>query len=483
MHHQKDPKIAYVLWFFLGALGAHRFYLSQNKTAFMMLLLAAAVVLSRGYLPLAILLSVWWLVDAVLIPGYVDAAADHSMIQIVIDPKADKEKAAALSAVKFKDVQQLHDLNAQYMASFEHGDMDGAIKGATEALRICEDQLGTENGHAAAIRSNLGEFYRRSGNNPQAINMFKSAIAIQETFPDKDISPEQTQDSLCHSLNCLARIYTTLGQTQDAKKLYRSIIDILSTNESTKNVHMAKKTPQYYVSYANALNNLAMLCSEKGQSEQAQSFFTEATALLDHFPIESTELKVDIIKNNATNESTLLHYERAETLFHRAMKILEDYAFSLENQPASQAETESDSALATNSDELNIVYDDQYRPHINDEKLREDSLQRNQVQMAACHNGLGIVYANQNHLEDAEVQLIAASKIRKGILPPNDDELITGLGHLSLIYFKQQKLEKAEAISKHILAVRELAHGSEHTDTQRAQRNLELIQAEISKRA
>jgi len=477
MHHQKDPKIAYALWFFFGPLGAHRYYLMQNKSATMMLLLAVVVVLSRGYLPLAILLSLWWLLDAILIPGYVDAAADHSMIQVVEDPKAEKAKAVALSAVKFTDVQQLHDLNAQYMGSFERGDLDGAIKGAIEALALCESQLGSENGHAAAIRNNLGEFYRRSGNNPQAINLFKSAIAIQEQFPDKDISPEQAQDSLCHSLNSLARIYTTLGQTQDAKKLYRSIIDILSTDESTKNVHATKKTPRYYVSYANALNNLAMLCSEKGQSEQAQSFFTEATAMLDHFPIESTELKVDIIKNNATNESTLLHYERAETLFQRAMKILEDYAFSLENQLSIPAESESDTVLATNTDEMNIVYDDQYRPHL------DEAIQRNELQMAACRNGLGIVYANQNRLEDAEVELIAASKIRKSILPSSDAELMTGLSHLSLIYFKQQKLEKAEAISKHILAARELAHGTDHADTQRAQRNLELIQAEIKKQA
>lgn len=481
MHHQKDPKIAYVLWFFFGIFGIHRYYLSQNKTASMMLLLAIAVVLSRGYLPLAILLALWWLLDAVLIPGYVDAAADHSMVQIVEDPKAEKAKAAALSSVKFADVQQLHDLNTRYMASFERDDLDGAIKGATEALALCESQFGTENGHAAAIRNNLGEFYRRSGNNPQAINMFKSAIAIQEKFPDKDISPEQAQDSLCNSLNSLARIYTTLGQTQDAKKLYRIIIDTLSTNEATKNVHAAKKTHQYYVSYASALNNLAMLCSDKGQSEQAQSFFTEATALLDHFPIESTELKVEIIKNNATNESALLHYERAETLFHRAMRILEDYAVGLETLGVNPEETESNTVLATNTDEMNIVYDDQYHPQIDKEKLRDEAIQRNELQMASCRNGLGIVYANQNRLEDAEVELIAASKIRKSILPQNDTELITGLSHLSLIYFKQHKLNKAEAISKHILAARELAYGADHADTQRAQRNLELIQAEIGK--
>lgn len=139
-----------------------------------------------------------------------------------------------------------------------------------------------------------------------------------------------------------------------------------------------------------------MLHTDKGQTEQAQSFFTEATAMLDHFPIESTELKVEIMNNNATNESVLLHYERAETLFHRSIKILEDYAISIENQPVGSDEIESDILLVTNTDELNIVYDEQYHPHVDEDKLREAAIQRNQIQMAACHNGLGIVYANQN---------------------------------------------------------------------------------------
>ncbi|GAC1375785.1 MAG: hypothetical protein NVSMB40_13980 [Aquirhabdus sp.] len=170
-------------------------------------------------------------------------------------------------------------------------------------------------------------------------------------------------------------------------------------------------------------------------------------------------------------------------LFHRAIKILEDYQFSIESQLDSPAETESDTPLATDTDELNIVYDDQYHPHIDKEKLRTEAMQRNELQMAACRNGLGIIYANQNRLNEAEVELIAASKIRKNILPQNDSELITGLSHLSLIYYKQHKLDKAEAISKHIFAARELAHGTDHVDTQQAKRNLEYIQSELNKDA
>ncbi len=493
MRHQKQLTIAYVLWFFLGAIGAHRYYLSQNKTASTMLVLGLAVVLSHFYKPLLIVYVLWWLFDALLIPGYVDAAADHSMVQIVDVPKADKERAVALPGVKFADIQQLHDLNAKYMSSSERGDLQGAIKGATEALALCEDQLGTENGHAAAIRSHLGDFYSQIGNNPQAINMFKSAIVIQEKFPDQDISREKALASLYHSVNSLARIYASLNQTQDAKKLYRRIIDTLSSNASTYNATGAKKSGQYYASYTNALNNLAKLYSDNGQTEQAQPLFEEAISVLEYVPIENTALKVDIIKNHATNESTLQHNERAEAFFQLAIRTIEEYEVSLSTVPDTSEKAQPSTTLTADLDESNkdesitevsdIVYENPFLCVVEDEQTRDAALQHNQIQMASCHNGLGIIYANQNRLADAEVQLVTAAKIRKQVISPSDPELLAGLSHLSLVYFKQHKLDKAEAVSKHILATRELAHGVDHVDTQRAKRNLELIQAEIIKRA
>lgn len=486
MRQQKKLVIAYILWFFFGAIGAHRFYLSQYKSAFAMIVLGVAVLLSHFAMPIVIVYGAWWLFDALLIPGYVDAAADHSMIQIVTEHKEEKDPNAA-PPPKFVEIQELHDLNAQYLATATRGDLEGAIKEATGALAICEGQLGAENGHAALIRYNLGEFYRRSGNKPQAISMFKSAIAIQEQFLDEDISPEQAQNNLCRSINGLAQVYASLGEVQDAKKLYRCIIDTLLINETTKNGMAAKKTDQYYVNYANALNNLAKLYTDKGQAEQAQSFFTEATTLLDHFPDESTEIKVDIMINNATNESALLNYERAEKLFERAIKIIEEQEYSLSNTSDIPDDEESTALLATVDDakiaEPTIAHEDHHLSHADQEKLRATALQRNQLQLASCHNGLGIIYANQSRLKESEEELVAAGKIRKQILPSTDPEFLAGLSHLSLVYYKQAKLSKAEAISKLILAARVEAQGAEHDDTLRARRNLEHIQAEMSKEA
>jgi TM2 domain-containing membrane protein YozV len=64
---KKSTGVSYLLWFFVGGLGGHRFYLGQTGTAITQLLLGLL-----GWLPLFlgwVALGIWLLVDAFLIPG------------------------------------------------------------------------------------------------------------------------------------------------------------------------------------------------------------------------------------------------------------------------------------------------------------------------------------------------------------------------------------------------------------------------------
>lgn len=60
----KDKLIAYLLWWFLGLFGAHRFYLGRTGSAVGMLILTITLI---GM----IATFIWWIVDAFLIPGMV----------------------------------------------------------------------------------------------------------------------------------------------------------------------------------------------------------------------------------------------------------------------------------------------------------------------------------------------------------------------------------------------------------------------------
>jgi len=62
--NKKEPVVAYLLWLFLGLLGAHNFYLKRTGVAVAQLILTLTLI---GML----ITFVWVIVDAFLIPGWV----------------------------------------------------------------------------------------------------------------------------------------------------------------------------------------------------------------------------------------------------------------------------------------------------------------------------------------------------------------------------------------------------------------------------
>ena len=62
--NRKSVGLAYLLWFFFGGLGVHRFYTGNTKSALVRLALTISII---GF-PIMLLL---WLIDLFLIPGLV----------------------------------------------------------------------------------------------------------------------------------------------------------------------------------------------------------------------------------------------------------------------------------------------------------------------------------------------------------------------------------------------------------------------------
>lgn len=70
--NKKSLFVAYLLWFFLGGFGAHRFYLGAKTSGLVMLLLMLVGVITYVVLVGALFMGVvgvWWVIDAFLIPG------------------------------------------------------------------------------------------------------------------------------------------------------------------------------------------------------------------------------------------------------------------------------------------------------------------------------------------------------------------------------------------------------------------------------
>jgi TM2 domain-containing membrane protein YozV len=95
--HRKSKGASYLLWFFLGFLVAHGFYLGRTGTGIAQLLVCLSVI---GIIPLAF----WWLIDAFRIP---DMVRDQNMETIRMlggsvpathgDPRLDAPPARAPS--------------------------------------------------------------------------------------------------------------------------------------------------------------------------------------------------------------------------------------------------------------------------------------------------------------------------------------------------------------------------------------------------
>jgi TM2 domain-containing membrane protein YozV len=71
---RKSLIVAYLLWFFLWFLAGHRFYANKPVSAIIQLLLHAigwaTAIIFVGYLFL-IPWAIWWVIDALLIPGWI----------------------------------------------------------------------------------------------------------------------------------------------------------------------------------------------------------------------------------------------------------------------------------------------------------------------------------------------------------------------------------------------------------------------------
>ena len=75
--NRKSMAVSYVLWFFVGVFGGHRFYNGRTGTAVTQLLMWIVGAMLVSVLGLGLLLLVplglWLLLDAFLIPGWVTA--------------------------------------------------------------------------------------------------------------------------------------------------------------------------------------------------------------------------------------------------------------------------------------------------------------------------------------------------------------------------------------------------------------------------
>ena len=98
-------------------------------------------------------------------------------------------------------------------------------------------------------------------------------------------------------------------------------------------------------------------------------------------------------------------------------------------------------------------------------------------------NNLARLYQDQGKYEQAEALFQRAlliyaqtDTLYKHALGPDHPNIVTSLNNLALLYQDQGQYEQAEILYKQVLANREELLGSEHHDTQKTRKKLNMLQ-------
>lgn len=87
-NEKKSTGVAYLLWFFLGGFGGHRFYLGRTGSgAAMLALMILGILFSAVGVGVFIVLGVglWALIDAFLIPGMISQLLQDARSRIATE--------------------------------------------------------------------------------------------------------------------------------------------------------------------------------------------------------------------------------------------------------------------------------------------------------------------------------------------------------------------------------------------------------------
>lgn len=373
----KNQVLVYILWFFLGLLGIHRFYLGWFKSGIAQLLLAIIVIATLGHFPLAALTLIgWWVLDVFVVHRHFSEEVQSS--------RENESEPTHFSNVSSSDIQRFNTLTDQYIACFERDDIDGAIAGCGQTLTLCETMFGKDDSRAADLRNVLGKFYLRKGNTHQAIVMIKSAIVILEKLSDNS--------SLCDSVKFLAITYDNLGQSPEAETLYLRVIELLDSG-------LIEKTEKYFIDYLTTINNLAHIYREQEKNAKAMALYDKALPFLDHLTNDQTELKVDILRYYASTRARRGdHLEKSY-----AIKSYKDAISLLE---ASGNESGLQMAFCRNG--LGIIYT-QYNQMSDAERelnsaiaIRKKLSSLEDPDFLIVLSNLALVYCNQKRFSKAE---------------------------------------------------------------------------------
>ncbi|MEC5398653.1 tetratricopeptide repeat protein [Uliginosibacterium sp. H1] len=311
-------------------------------------------------------------------------------------------------------VELANEANAEVGDALREGRVRDAWAAAENAVLLVTAAHGPEDDNAYVCRSNLAEMLRRNRRFAEAERQLLQLIAQEE---QRLADGKGSSEGLRIACNNLALLYDECGRPDDAAKWRNRQMAILQSGGASVGARF------------NALNNLAVSQSNRGDDETAAQTYAEALALSPQGEGVDPRVWADTLNNHGV---TLVNLKRLLEAGRIYQKVIEG---------------------------------------------RKAGLDIPMAAVASAFNGLGMVSDHLGKLAQAQDMFERALALKEKHLPADDKTLETGRHNLGSVYARLGDTARAAQVARLVLASREQRLGADHPDTHAARMNLETVLA------
>ncbi len=417
----KSLFLTYLLWFFAGCLGAHRFYLRFNVTGALQFLLFVGVVISfqvHDLDALAIFMAcvlIWWGYDFSDIKSLVQRSslfskeAENTNILNAIQQSKVKESPQLTTPEQSpkeqnptaEELQSMRDLFARWDQTNEH--VVQMIDYLNTVVDILSDVYGANSREIAEALGYLGNSYFVAEQYEEAVKALKSAFAINRSYGDFE--------KLDRNAVLMVNSYIRLGALDDAEQV---CIDLVSRTKGLSG-------PDRSV-VARACYHLAMFYETQDQSLKAGYMYVDAMQYYHNIPITNNLFKLQLVRAMATNLIERTKYYYAEIWLKKA---IEDVV----------------------AENVSLV-----------------------IELTSCHRSLAELYTRFGMFDQAEERYLNMIKLLTPL--EQKEHILLGETFFSLgqIYYTQQKYSECVDMAHQLVQLNERTLGVHHDSSINARR-------------
>ncbi len=338
----------------------------------------------------------------------------------------------------------LNSMAAVYTDTNELGKAEQSLR---EVITI-QESLG-ESGAASTARNNLSVVLRKQDKNEEAQKLLETN--------------NQGSNESSSSLTKLARVLREQQKFDQAEPLLRKAVTLVEASPEPHEKELVV-----------ALNNLAMVCREQANFEEALKIYNRVSDLQSKMNVTDTE-KLTLQTNLGVVHDTMGEYEKARPYLEQSLELCE----KVDGKDSINYAT-----CLANLKELYLHLDNYekaefYMKQVLD--IHKAQKGANDAEVGRDLNELALIYRQGGKMEQSEPTFKSAIEISEKGGDATAGDLSVDLNNLAKLYRQQGRFADAEPLYKRSLSIKERVYGADHPQVAATLRNYATLLKEVGR--